>query len=205
MDRLHWRRPFPFKIIYISLKTHQLFKIDQVVMKGLISFMNKGDVCNRNTLLAQANASELREHAARLQHTFEQQWEKRNLWCLHLLKRVSVGFVIQRWILWRCFQIKPEQICREVEDSATMYWAEKHLLWWSPVQKRAFWISQEFSVKIKVSFLKMCVELSEYHTVEKKEHLYLPRLTQAADGCSVQTHNNGKETVEVPLSFTARE
>lgn len=43
-----------------------------------------------------------------------------------------------------------------------------------------------------------------YHTVGKKEHLYLPRLTQAAYGCSVQTQNNGKETVEVLLSFTAR-
>lgn len=65
-------------------------------MKGLVSLMNKGDVCNRNTLL---DASELREHAAQLQHTFEQQWKKRNLWCLHLLKGVSVGFVIQRRIL----------------------------------------------------------------------------------------------------------
>lgn len=48
-----------------------------------------------------------------------------------------------------------------------------------------------------------CVELS-ITLWEKKEHLYLPRLTQAAYGCSVQTQNNGKETVEVLLSFTAR-
>lgn len=68
-------------------------------MKGLVSLMNKGDVCNRHTLLALADASELREHAAQLQHTFEQQWKKGNLWCLHLLKGVPVGFVIQRRIL----------------------------------------------------------------------------------------------------------
>lgn len=32
---------------------------------------------------------------------------------------------------------------------------------------------------------------------------YLPCLTKAADGCTVQTHYNGKKTVEVLLSFTA--
>lgn len=42
-----------------------------------------------------------------------------------------------------------------------------------------------------------------FQTVTKKGHLYLPSLTQAADGCSVQAHNNGKKTVEVLLSFTA--
>lgn len=36
---------FPFNIIqYITLKTHQLFKIDHIVMKSLISFMDKGDI-----------------------------------------------------------------------------------------------------------------------------------------------------------------
>ena len=47
------------------------------------------------------NVSDLTEikQAGRRQHTFEQQWKKRNLWRLHLLKGVPVGFVIQRWIL----------------------------------------------------------------------------------------------------------
>lgn len=33
---------------------------------------------------------------------------------------------------------------------------------------------------------------------------YLPRLSQSADGWSVQTHYNGKEWVQVPLRFTTR-
>lgn len=39
------------------------------------------------------------KQAEQLQHTFEQQWKKRNLWCLHLLEGVPVGFVIQGRIL----------------------------------------------------------------------------------------------------------
>lgn len=34
-------------------------------------------------------------------------------------------------------------------------------------------------------------------------HPYLPGLTKAADSCSVQAHYDGKEAVEVPLSFAA--
>lgn len=40
-------------------------------------------------------------------------------------------------------------------------------------------------------------------TVRKIGYPYLPCLTEAANSCSVQAHDNGKETVEVPLSFTA--
>lgn len=40
-------------------------------------------------------------------------------------------------------------------------------------------------------------------SVWKKGHPYLPCLTEAANSCSVQAHYNGKETVEVPLCFTA--
>lgn len=50
-----------------------------------------------------------------------------------------------------------------------------------------------------------CVSVSSLSIINivKKWHPYLPRLTQAADGCSVQTHNNSKKTAEVLLSFTA--
>lgn len=41
-------------------------------------------------------------------------------------------------------------------------------------------------------------------SVWKIGHPYLPSLTEAADSCSVQAHYNGKEAVEVPLSFAAR-
>lgn len=37
----------------------------------------------------------------------------------------------------------------------------------------------------------------------REAHPYLPRLTEAANGCSVQTHYDGKETVEIPLCFAA--
>lgn len=40
-------------------------------------------------------------------------------------------------------------------------------------------------------------------TVRKVGHPYLPCLTEAANSCSVQAHDDGEETVEVPLSFTA--
>lgn len=49
----------------------------------------------------------------------------------------------------------------------------------------------------------MSVSCPSIPNCDKKGYQYLPSLTQAADGCSVQAHNNGKKTVEVLLSFTA--
>lgn len=37
----------------------------------------------------------------------------------------------------------------------------------------------------------------------RKIHNYLPSLTEATNSCSVQAHYNSKETVEIPLCFTA--
>jgi len=37
-----------------------------------------------------------------------------------------------------------------------------------------------------------------------KEHPHLPCVAEAANSCGVQPHYNGKETVEIPLCFTAR-
>lgn len=39
--------------------------------------------------------------------------------------------------------------------------------------------------------------------MQEKGDPYLPCLTEAANSCSVQAQYNGKETVEVPLCFTA--
>lgn len=37
----------------------------------------------------------------------------------------------------------------------------------------------------------------------RQTDLYLPCVTEAANSCSVQAHYDGKDTVEIPLSFTA--
>lgn len=51
----------------------QLLKVDQVVMEGLISLVNKGDI-------------------------FQEKRHERDLGRLHLLEGFPVGFVVQRWI-----------------------------------------------------------------------------------------------------------
>lgn len=52
----------------------QLLKIDQVVMEGLISLMDKGDI-------------------------FQEKRHERDLGRFHPLERFPIGFVVQRWIL----------------------------------------------------------------------------------------------------------
>lgn len=162
------------------------------------------------------------QQAARRQRTFEQQWKKRNLWCLHLLKGVPVGFVIQWWILWRHFQIKQEQRSSGIkvrmhvlsELTLLQHTELKHnlVIFFLPMKhtycdglqfgKELLKFPRNFLWKLKTCFLASVSCLNITNIVEKWPP-YLPCLTQAADGCSVQTHYNSKKTAKVLLSFTA--
>lgn len=46
-------------------------------------------------------------------------------------------------------------------------------------------------------------DFKAHKSLKRKIHNYLPSLTEATNSCSVQAHYNSKETVEIPLCFTA--